>query len=176
MDCGDIIMKKEKSNLSFWFKQSKGLMLINPNENLVEVYKKKSKSALNMLISAIEKEELDWILDISYYAKYFIVYAVFMKAGIKSEIHDCTISALKRLFVDEKIIGRNIYDELEKSKELRVGALYYDKDFGKEEILKRANKSSEFCLEVEQILDKISKDEISQVRNKFNLLKARDEN
>src|SRR3989338_1248679 len=115
MDCGDIIMKKEKSNLSFWFKQSKGLMLINPNENLVEVYKKKSKSALNMLISAIEKEELDWILDISYYAK----------------------------------------------------------DFGKEEILKRANKSSEFCLEVEQILDKISKDEISQVRNKFNLLKAR---
>ena len=129
MDCGDIIMKKEKSNLSFWFKQSKGLMLINPNENLVEVYKKKSKSALNMLISAIEKEELDWILDISYYAKYFIVYAVFMKAGIKSEIHDCTISALKRLFVDEKIIGRNIYDELEKSKELRVGALYYDEDF-----------------------------------------------
>ena len=27
-------MKKEKSNLSFCFKQSKGLRLINPNENL----------------------------------------------------------------------------------------------------------------------------------------------
>ncbi len=167
-------MKKEKNNLSFCFKQSKGLKLINPNENLVEVYKKKSKLALNMLSSAIEKEEFDWILDISYYAKYFIVYALFMKTGIKSEIHDCTISALKHLFVDEKIISQNIYNELEKSKELRVGALYYDKDFGKGEILERANKSSEFCLEVEQFLDKISEEIINQVRNKFNLLKMKE--
>ena len=164
-------MRKDDTSLSFCFKQSKGLKLINPNENLVEVYKKKSKSALNMLNSAIEKDELEWILDISYYAKYFIVYAVFMKAGIKSEIHDCTISALKLLFVDEKILHQSTYDELEKSKELRVGALYYDKDFGKEEILKRANKAAEFCLEVEQILDKISEKEINQARSKFNLLK-----
>ena len=57
MNYGDIIMKKEKDNLPFCFKQSKGLKLINPNDNLVEVYKKKSKSALNMLSSAIEKEQ-----------------------------------------------------------------------------------------------------------------------
>ena len=40
MNYGDIIMKKEKDNLSFCFKQNKGLKLVNQNENLVEVYKR----------------------------------------------------------------------------------------------------------------------------------------
>ena len=170
MKYGDI-MEKKKDDLYFCFKSTRGLKLINPNDNLVEVYKKKSKSALNMLISAKEKEEYDWILDTSYYAKYFIIYALFMKTGIKSEIHDCTISTLKQLFVNEKIISEKIHTEIEKSKELRVGALYYDKDFGKEEILKRANVSQEFCLEVEQVLEKISKEDIEKVRSKFKILK-----
>ena len=78
MKCGDIIMK-EKKDSSFCFKKAGGLKLVSPNERLVEVYKKKSRSALNMLESAKEKQEDEWILDTSYYAKYFIVYALFMK-------------------------------------------------------------------------------------------------
>jgi len=154
------------------FQKNWGLKFVNPNERLVEVYKKKSRSALNMLESAKEKQEDEWILDTSYYAKYFIVYALFMKAGIKSEIHDCTIFGLKSLFVEENIIDKDIYEELEKSKDLRVGALYYDKDFGREEILKRAKTAPEFCLKVESILDKIIKKDIDKIRKKFNLLKS----
>src|SRR3989338_1769699 len=150
---GDITMKGKKDDYSFCFKKASGLKLVNPNERLAEIYKRKSRSALNMLESAVEKQENEWILDISYYAKYFIAYALFMKAGIKSEIHDCTIFALNSLFVEEMIIDKEIYEELEKSKDLRVGALYYDKDFGMKEILKRAETAPEFCLKVEPILD-----------------------
>ncbi len=172
MKYGDITMKEKKDNYSFCFKKVGGLKLINPNERLVEVYKKKSRSALNMLESAKEKQEDEWILDTSYYAKYFMVYALFMKFGIKSEIHDCTIFALKSLFVEESIIDNDTYEELEKSKDLRVGALYYDKDFGREEILKRAKTAPEFCLKVESILDKVTKEDIENIIKKFNVLKS----
>ena len=172
MKYGGITMKEKRDDNSFCFKKTGGLKLVSPNERLVEVYKKKSRSALNMLESAKEKQEDEWILDASYYAKYFMVYALFMKVGRKSEIHDCTIFALKSLFVEEDIIDNNIYEELEKSKDLRVGALYYDKDFGREEILKRAKTAPEFCLKVESILDKMSKEAVDKVRKKFNILKS----
>jgi len=164
-------MNEKRTNYSFCFKKTSGLKLILPNERLVEVYKKKSMSALNMLESAREKQEDEWILDTSYYAKYFMVYALFMKAGIKSEIHDCTIFALNSLFVEEGIIDKESYEELDRSKDLRVGALYYDKDFGREEILKRAKTAPEFCLKIESILDKITKGDIERVRKKFSVLK-----
>src|SRR3989338_4604189 len=172
MKYGDITMKEKKDDYSFCFRKAGGLKLVDPNERLVEVYKKKSRSALNMLESAKEKKENEWILDTSYYAKYFMVYALFIKAGIKSEIHDCTIFALNSLFVEEGIIDKDICDELEKSKDLRVGALYYDKDFGREEILKRAKTAPEFCLKVESTLDKITKEDVEKVRKKFDVLKS----
>ncbi|MFH1249347.1 MAG: HEPN domain-containing protein [archaeon] len=164
-------MEKKKDDSSFCFKNARGLKLISPNENLVEVYKRKSRSALNMLQSAKEKQEYEWILDTSYYAKYFMVYALFMKAGIKSEIHDCTIFALKSFFTDNGIISHETYEELSKSKDLRVDSLYYDGEASKEEILERADASPSFCLEVESILEKISKDDIAKIRKKFEDIK-----
>ncbi len=162
---------KEKNDYNFCFRKAGGLKLIEPNENLVNVYGRKFKSALNILSSAIEKQEGEWILDTSYYAKYFIIYALFMKAGIKSEIHDCTIFALRKLFVDEGFIREDIHKELEKSRDLRVDSLYYDKDFGKEKIMKRAKVAPGFCLEVEEVIEKISQEEINKIRNKFAELK-----
>jgi len=55
---------------------------------------------------------------------------------------------------------------------LIVGALYYDKDFGKEEILKRAKTAPEFCLKIESILDKITNEDVEKARKKFNVLKS----
>ena len=70
----------------------------------------------------------------------------------------------------QKIVSEELYDELLKSKELRVGSLYYDKDFGKEDILKRAQAAPDFCLKMESIVDKLSKGEIAKIRNKFETL------
>lgn len=162
---------KEEDDFAFCFKKSSGLRLISPNDNLVEVYKRKSRSALNMLNSAIEKNEDEWILDTSYYAKYFMAYALFMKAGIKSEIHDCTIFALKSIFKELEIISQELCKDLEDSRDLRVGSLYYDKDFGKEEILSKADTAPSFCLKVESIVNGISKEDISKIRKKFEEVK-----
>ena len=139
--------------------------------NLVQVYKRKSRSALIMLESSKEKEEDEWILETSYYAKYFIVYSLFMKCGIKSEIHDCTIFALNSIFTDSGIVSKEIYDDLSNSRELRVGSLYYDKDFGKEKIIESANTAPNFCLKIESIIDKLSKEDIIKIRKKFEEVK-----
>src|SRR3989338_6882231 len=157
-------MKEKKGDYSFCFKKASGLKLITPNKNLVRVYKRKSRSALNMLESAREKQEDEWILDTSYYVKYFMTYALFMKAGIKSEIHDCTIFALKSIFSDLGIISPELCKDLSDSRDLRVGSLYYDKDFGKNEILNKSNTAPNFCLEIESILDSLSKEDIIKIR------------
>lgn len=171
MKFGGIIMKEKKDDFGFCFKKANGLKLISSNENLVNVYKRKSISALNMLQSAIEKKEDEWILDTSYYAKYFMVYALFIKVGIKSEIHDCTIFALKSIFCDFGIISPELCKDLSDSRDLRVGSLYYDKDFGKNEILNKANTAPNFCLEVESIVDSLSKEDIARIRKIFEEVK-----
>ncbi|MEK6883811.1 MAG: hypothetical protein AABY22_29550, partial [Nanoarchaeota archaeon] len=78
----------------------------------------------------------------------------------KSEIHDCTIFALNSIFTDSGIVSKEIYDDLSNSRELRVGSLYYDKDFGKEKIIESANTAPNFCLKIESIIDKLSKEDI----------------
>jgi hypothetical protein len=75
-------MNSNSEDYSFCFKKAAGLKLVVPSNNLVEVYKRKSLSALNMLKSAIEKQEDEWILETSYYARYFMIYSLFMKVGI----------------------------------------------------------------------------------------------
>lgn len=166
-------MNEPQEDFSFCFKKTKGLKLITPNDTLVEVYKRKSFSALNMLESAKEKKEDEWILDTSYYAKYFMVYALFMKSGIKSEIHDCTIFSLKFIFSELGIISSELCKDLYDSRDLRVGSLYYAYDFGKDEILKKANTAPNFCLKVESIIDNLSKNEIEEVRKMFESVKNR---
>ncbi|HLC31621.1 MAG TPA: hypothetical protein VJK51_03055 [Candidatus Nanoarchaeia archaeon] len=166
-------MKEKKDDFSYCFKKAAGLKLIDSNSNLVEVYKRKSRSALHMLSASKEKEENEWILETSYYAKYFMVYSLFMKSGIKSEIHDCTIFALKSLFVDLGIVSQDLYEDVSRSRELRIGSLYYDKDFGKEVILNVANTAPDFCLKMESIIDHLSQDDSVKIRETFEKLKKR---
>ena len=64
MRCGDIIMKEKKDEHLFCFKKAGGLKLVNPNERLVEVYKKKSRSALNIqvIFSQLRVQDVQWTL------------------------------------------------------------------------------------------------------------------
>jgi uncharacterized protein (UPF0332 family) len=40
----------------------------------------------------------EWTVSASYYAKYFSVYALLSKIGVRCEIHDCTIALFGYLF------------------------------------------------------------------------------
>lgn len=162
----------KSDDLSWCIRQKKGLRLTKPSNNLCRVYLAKSKSSLNMLKSAIEKNEVDWIVSTSYYAKYFAFYALFSKCGFKCEIHDCTISAMKVLFVDTGITEKKFYDELSESKDLRIDVQYYAyKELDRERIMKFANSAGDFVLEMERIIEKISKKQIDSVREKFSKLR-----
>jgi len=117
-----------------------------------------------MLTAANEK---DWIATTAYYARYFAFYAVLQKYGIKSEIHDCTISLMK-LFVEENIIEEHFYTELLLAKDLRVDTQYY---VGREIDINKLKKDSEtarsFLLRMEKAIAETEKEQISRIIEKI---------
>ena len=73
----------------------------------------------------------------SYYARYFAVYALMAKIGVKCEIHDCTIALFAYLFKDS--VPRNFIKEFKQSKDDRVDMQYYPKEI-KSESWKRLDR------------------------------------
>ena len=160
--------KDSKSHVSWCWKQKRGIKLEEPNNNLCNAYVKKAKSALNMLDSAIEKEEIDWIATTAYYSRYFVLYALLQKCGIKSEIHDCTISLMHFLFVEENIISEELYAELLLAKDLRVDTQYYvTEQIDKEKLKTDSVTARNFVLKMEEIIENTTETQINKIRLKL---------
>ncbi len=106
----------------------------------------------------------EWGVSASYYARYFSIYALFQKLGIKCEIHDCTIVLFKYLFRDK--LDPGLISELERAKEDRVEAQYYTKQVVVDE-KKIIEKTKNFVLEVERISDGLNHQEIALLVKKF---------
>ncbi len=158
----------KSGDIGWCLKQNKGLKLVNPSSDIAESYFRKAESALNMLQSALEKNEVDWIVTTSYYAKYLSLYAMLAKCGIKCEIHDCTISAMNVLLVESGLAKIELHRDIEESKELRVKMQYYPyREFEKEKVMKLANSAPDFVLQMRQIIDRISAKEIEQIRGRL---------
>ncbi len=167
------MMKEDKdlSHISWRLKQKHGIKIEEPNDNLCNVYLKKAKSALNMLSSAAEKDEVDWIATTAYYARYFALYALLQKCGIKSEIHDCTISLMHFLFVEEGLVEECFYKELQLAKELRVDTQYYVAEgLDKQKLKTDSETARNFVLEMEKVSDSLTGQDIKQLRDKLNFL------
>lgn len=164
--------KDHKSQICWCVKQKRGIKLEEPNDNLCKAYLQKAKSALNMLDSAIEKEEIDWIATTAYYSRYFAVYALLQKCGIKSEIHDCTLSLMHFLFVEENITNECYYDEILLAKDFRIDTQYYAAGhLNLEKIKNDALATKNFVLEMEKIVEKFAAISlVDQIRNRFNSL------
>jgi uncharacterized protein (UPF0332 family) len=149
-------------------RKKKGISLEEPNNNLCTVYIKKAKSALNMLNSAIEKDEVDWIATTAYYSRYFALYALLQKCGIKSEIHDCTILAMHFLLVEEDILEEHFYDELCLAKELRVDVQYYvTEELDKEKLKTDSETAVNFVLKMEEVIGGLTEEQIDSIRIKL---------
>lgn len=158
---------KSRQSINWCLKQKRGIKLEKPNENLSHAYLKKAKSSLNMLDSAINKNEIDWIATTAYYARYFAFYALLQKLGIKSEIHDCTMRLMK-LFIDEKIIGKHYFKGLVLAKELREDTQYYViEEFNIAKLKKEALTAKDFVLMIEETCEKINGTQIDKIRNKL---------
>ena len=137
-------------SISWCLKQNKGIKLITPNSNLSNSYVKDADNSLE----AMDINKGKWKIIVAYYSCYNMLYALLMKAGIKSEIHDCTIS-LMNLFGFEK----NQIIFISNLKKKRINVQYYLKE---ERIDVRRIKS--FVLVCKEKLLNLDESKINKIR------------
>ena len=77
-------------SIKWCLEQHRGIELVEPNEDISQSYLSDADDS----IEAMHRNTGKWKIVTGYYACYNALYALCMKTGIKSEIHDCTISLM----------------------------------------------------------------------------------
>jgi len=149
-------------NLDWCKKQDKGIRMIEPNDNLCREYIESAEETLSILKDLKGKSNM-WLATIKYYCEYFAIYALLMKIGIKSEIHDCTLAVCK-ILEQENIIQRGTYTRLEKDKQLRIDNQYYLKN---KEVKIEYSELADFILKIKSIINSLTLDKIEKLRKKI---------
>jgi len=161
--CGDT-MRDNKRYLKWCLNQSKGIRLVDPSENLVRAYLEKSRNALKSMEVNAKAGITEWAVSASYYAKYFAVYTLLSKMGVKCEIHDCTVASFNYLFGDS--VPPQVIQELKQSKEDRIEMQYYTREI-KVDIDKLMSRTKNFVLEIEKIIDGLNPEKIKSLQNRL---------
>jgi len=160
-------MQGSRRYLTWCVKQSKGIRLVRPSENLVRAYLEKSRSALKSMEVNAKAGIVEWAVSASYYAKYFSVYALLSKIGVKCEIHDCTIALFNHLFTNS--VSAQLVQELRQSKDDRIEMQYYTREI-RVNLGQMANQTRNFLLEIEEIIDSLNSERITFLQNKLKEL------
>jgi len=116
-------MENTEAYLKWCLKQQRGIRLGKPSENLVNAYLEKSRNALRSMEVNARESIIEWAVSASYYAKYFAVYALLSRIGVRCEIHDCTIALFEHLFGNA--VNSKMINEFRKSKKDRIETQYY---------------------------------------------------
>jgi len=148
-----------------WCFSRKGVRLIEPNENLAREYLKSAEETLLVLKDIKERSNM-WLATTKYYCEYFAVYALLMRLGIKSEIHDCTIEIIKFL-EKESIIEKGIAKVLEHDKELRIDNQYYLKN---KRVAVSYNSLRDLILKMKERINIITNEKVGEIREKIRKL------
>jgi uncharacterized protein (UPF0332 family) len=124
------------------------------------------------MTAALQIKETDWTATTAYYARYFALYALLMKLGIKSEIHDCIINVAK-LLSKNGILNPRLIDDITKAKQTRIDTQYYvEKELSQTDIKNNMEAARKFVLEIEQTIENITPEQIKEIR--AQLKKARE--
>jgi len=123
------------------------------------------------MTAAYKINETDWILTTAYYARYFALYALLMKMGIKSEIHDCTINIAK-LLSNNGILTPSLIEDIAKAKQTRIDTQYYvEKEQSPKIIQRNVEAARKFVLETEKTINNITTEQIHSIRAQLIKLK-----
>lgn len=98
-------------------KQERGIRVVPPNEIISKDYIRKADDALLMAANSPSRE---WKVVGEYYACYNALYSLLQKAGIKCEIHDCSIELMPFF----GFLGKEA-EFLRNLKQQRINAQYY---------------------------------------------------
>lgn len=146
--------------------------MVQPNENLTKAYLKKAISALNTMNATVQIKETDWITTTAYYARYFALYALLTKIGIKSEIHDCSI-AIARLLAENGILGEDLVNDISNSKQVRIDTQYYvGIELNQASIKRNVENARKFVLEIEKVIENMTPDQTENLRKHIRKLKS----
>ena len=139
-----------------------GVKLIEPNENLAREYLDSAEETLRVF-REIRALSPIWLATTKYYCEYFAFYAVLMRIGIKSEIHECTIALAYRL-QELGAIAQGTAELLETDKQLRIDNQYYLKhrpvESGAEQLI-------DFVLSMKRTAERMTGDELTLLRRRI---------
>ena len=155
--------------ISWCIRQKTGIMLEKPSDELCKSYLKEANEAMISMNANMKAGLRKWVVITAYYARYNAVYALLRKAGIRSEIHDCSIALLRYLF--SEVFDKELFIELEKSKEQRINLQYYtDRTLSDSDYERNVKSVPEFVLKVEKVIDEMNSGKISIIREKLSRL------
>lgn len=160
-------MKPAKTYLKWCLVQKKGIMAVKESENLQNAYLKKSKEALRSMQINVKEGIGEWIIATCYYAKYFAIYALLSRLGIKCEIHDCTIALFGFLFAND--LPKQLMDDLRQAKDDQIEAQYYTTAIptNSQEVIA---KTTDFVLKIEEIIDGLNSQKIADIQKNIKTL------
>ncbi len=152
-------------NVNWCLRQKKGIRLTEPSPRVAQEYIAKARSALGVAEMSLQSNSLDWAMIAAYYARYDAAYALLMHVGIKSEIHECTISLLREIFTVQGIVTLAHCEELERAKQARIDAQYYVKTpVMLSECQTALKEAREFVLAMEAALERLTQNIIDNIR------------
>lgn len=140
-------------------KQESGIKIIEPNVNLSEDYIKSAEETLLLLRDVKSKSNM-WEATMKYYCEYFAVYSLFLRIGIKCEIHDCAIKLCEALETSG-LLPLGTAKNLEKDKSLRIDNQYYLKNI---KINTDFSELSDFILQIKNITQSLTLENIEEIR------------
>lgn len=141
-------------------KQSHGIKKVQPSRNLFEKYIRNAEESLRVFKTIKDKQSKIWLATTKYYIEYFSVYAVFMRLGIKCEIHDCTVEVAEWLS-ERGIMRSEDIEELKESKELRIENQYYLKN---KKVDVDPDFLSNYILRMKDVANRITDGDINKIR------------
>jgi uncharacterized protein (UPF0332 family) len=160
-------MQDGRRYLKWCLRQKRGIRLIAPSDNLVKAYLEKSHNALKSTEVNAQANITEWTVSASYYAKYFAVYVLLSKIGVRCEIHDCTIALFGYLFSTREF--HHLVRELRQSKDDRVDVQYYSTQI-KVNLADLLQHAKQFVLQVEELVDGLNAEKVANLQQKLREL------
>ena len=152
-------------SLKWCCKQKDGIKLIETNDNLAQGYLKMAENSLGTM-NRERKYNLMFAISACYYSMYYSLYAIYMKIGIKCEIHSCTIELMKKVLIE--FYSKEELKIIKKAFDARNIAQYYvDKIVSKEDTNYIMEKAPLFFNKSKEILAKINEKDIKDIRDKI---------
>ena len=136
--------------IKWCLRKKEGISIVEPNENLSNEYRKEADNTLETMLETKGK----WKIIMAYYSCYSALYSILIKAGIKCEIHSCSIALMGMIGFDKEDIKF-----MEKLKDDRTNVQYYLK----EKELEDESKVKEFLLKCKDIANKIDAQKIKEI-------------